>query len=65
MNNVTTQLSADGKTLIIGVALDKPIRPTKGGKGMILGESVGFRNLPTDQNIAFNLMVYRRQPKAA
>lgn len=63
MDNIQTTISADGKTLLIAVALDKPLHDTKGGKGSVLGETKGFRNVPQDANIAFSAMVYRRKAK--
>lgn len=63
MQNVATKV--DGNMLWIGVDLSQKQEPTKGGKGVTLAKTGGYKNVQEAPRVAFNLHVYERQSKAS
>lgn len=63
MENIVTEVK-DG-VLHIAIDLTKVQGRTKGNKGDVIATSAGFRNVPQDNRLAFNLMLYKRDQKAA
>lgn len=62
MQNVATKV--EGSMLWIGVDMSQKQGPTKGGKGMTLAQTGGYKNVQDAPRVAFNLHVYERQSKA-
>lgn len=63
MKNVATKV--EGQMLWIGVDLSQKQGPTKSGKGVTLGATEGYRNVPGAPNLGFTLHVYERNAKAS
>lgn len=63
MENVATKV--EGNMLWIGVDLTQDFGPTKGGKGVNVAKSGGYRNVPDAKQYGFNLHVYKRGEKEA
>jgi len=63
MDNIVT--SIEKGILHIAIDLSKVQGRTKGNKGDVIATSAGFRNVPQDQQYAFNMMLYKRDSKKA